>query len=864
MSQNTLGQRLIDVINPPPEVRHFYRAPDPGEGAWADLIASIPAHIAFRRLTAGLALFVLLERQGAATRQDIDPLLTQTIADAPPNLVAELGAPLMALFESLPPARLQRLRQALTTRGLQLAIANHDRADAICAGFKDEALALLMALLDEGVEGQPHRIRLPGEDSLRWGSAAMVLIWLLEGREAPPPRWMTERAEAELRLRLGVGLHGCEPAFVEMMRWMPEARRADLILGGQSIPWEAIALVSDPQIAHHAIDIFVKAPERQAWRHLLIPSDSTLPWASAIAARIAETSGEHRQLLDAQLNIHARPADLPILLPLVDGDDEELRAIVQRIFFKAEADEAVALVEAALDRDPTPAQVRWLARALAWFGLWRGQIAPIEALLARSRDPHAGEALQAALDRSRPDWDALAQALGPWLDGDLRVENEARQADLVALRARLDRWRALSTAFPCKSFLALEGFDPIAILATLEIDSASTPRTVTRHFDAFTDQLGPHFAGAARALLERRPLGALSALYARALEKPGLLDDAHHLRALAEGSGGTQRLASRALAEVGERALDPLLDLLSCGKADVRAAAATSIHLIGARRALGPLRAALAGERSAKVKKALEGAIAACDPVEVAFKAAAAGSLGTWRRGDPLTLHEGLERLRELLYDPPTAISWVKLCDTLQRLRLSGGLDDALDYLQGHDAEGRGVDRWPEADRALPWGWEDDPRLMALGRRAAGPPWWLPVSGFYDDAARGGLLSQGLAALQTGPMKRRLPMEQVEDFMRHLDGAWAWCEAHGVGLDKLEVRLDGGAYKGLGRPGTTSLELWRHFGVLLDRGPAFSGHTGPAGMRWVRVLLDKDDLLRDAFGAPIGARHLDLRPILDA
>jgi hypothetical protein len=476
-----------------------------------------------------------------------------------------------------------------------------------------------------------------------------------------------------------------------------------------------------------------------------------------------------------------------------------------------------------------------------------------EGLLARLRaqapeDPWWGR-VQA---RACPDWEAMLARPPFWQEGAARGD-DPEAALLASLWAnpeyQEDSYHALD-------FYLETNFSGRALLDLLRWNAAQPS-----HQSTLGRLRGVHpretFQAAALTVMRHQPIKPLRDLYLMSVGQAALPLEVH-LKALEGGTSQMQSVASQEIAQAGAQALPSVLALLKARKGATRAAAARTLALMPTAEAVDALRAALDKERSAKIKPMLQAALEVCDPARRRLKEMGRAGQGFYELAAPLELRQGMEELRAVLYEPPTAVSWMRLCDLVQRLHQQGQAQPALDYLKGHNLE-----RWPWEQRLTPWGWQDDPALASLGQPGQGEMrWWVPVS-LLTTPAREDFLDEALPQIQKRAHRRKLPRDQVDLFLKWVETSWFWCQDNDIPIEELEVRLDGGAYQGMSRPDATALELRHGFAVSLARLPCYTGTIADAGLRWARVPLPRGHLLRSRHQLSPHQAHLWLNEVLD-
>lgn len=757
----------------------------------------------------------------------------------------QVGRTMASLYEALevlPAPRREWLRRRVLHRCLIKALSLHDELfDTICGPLRARVIAEALGLMDAAVKAGEHHVSLDIVEGHRCKLDQLALglrSWTAGAYKVDDAtRRVVYEIVEETFARLGQwalqagGLIISSNSQCEPVSLLTEVERVAILKALAEAPFDK-GFIARCQSAE-AIELYVQnfATFLKIHRSFApIPDDPV--WCETLLSLLPDCEPRVQERIASML-FYAERASLDIsrmMRVLASLSPEAWRHAALRLF-GLPFDVAWPCFQSAWG-DANEAQRVAMARLLAHWGLHRGGRDTVTAFIEQENaSVVVREALEAARERINPDWNALAPLMGRWLEGDAVFENPTRRREVMAWRGFV---QSFNNIYLPGAWQAL-GFEPLFLLHWM----------VVKGFQGL-----PFDAEMARALVMHQPVKHIERLYKDGCAK-AVMDKACHLRMLEHGAA--QKLAGRMLGQFGEEAVDDLLPLLEARKAAVRTAAATALMIAGSPRAVAPLRAALKKDRSSKVKEALQRALERCDARLKASAQEMKGGWGVYKLGSPFETSWGVEQLRAILYEAPTHDSWVRLCDLLERFRQAGALMLALDYL----GDGQ-VDRWPEEMRALPWGWrEGEDALRVLGTQHE-PRFWMPVSAMLHVAQREPFLNAAQRALERKSHHRKLPRALVPDFLAWVDTSWSWCEEHGVGLDKLQVRLDGGAKRGMGRPGSTRVELWRGFGVMVSRGPAFSGNTAKEGMRWVRVNIASDDPLRDLFNARPGSQGLDL------
>ncbi len=815
-----------------------------------------------------LALMTGLEALGGQWPQPLDEALDRA-KDFVPRAMKPvwMGRTLGILYDALEAVsepRRGRLRRRILHRCVYHCAQRLDSARESCGPLVDLVYDEIEVLLADPKRSSSVAPDV-AEGYARGASEVVLLQMALKGSDHK----LSEQALTKLKAGIVSGFEHMGKSALRMSGWVyggkGDARAARLLSDADFV--EVLERLQDVPIiktlgvegrSRRAVELYManllkfaddprassqrcsSPPDLPVWRQVL------LEWLPRFPAK------KQRELSWTICQLSWSRDDIKLALKILGALKPESANHVMTVLTRQEGGLPLELWQEAW-QEAEPQQRQGMPRLLS-YGCLYGEPAYakqsreiLDGLVAQKHDALVRDALLAALERIEPDWDALGRTFEQRLAREVDFENPVRQAEVAVFLDEMTRhnwdtnWHESSL-----------GFEPFLMMF------AGSKRTAKDW--RYTPQI-------VRALVLYRDPKALGRVYEVACNLGGILHKAQHVRVLADFSGATQKRAARELGALGEDAVDDVVAVLGARKAGARLAAATALMIIGSPRAAEPLRKALAKDRSSKVKVALQNALEQCDPALKASVQEMTGGLGVYALGQRLETRWGMEQLRGLLYEEATAQSWVRLCDLLERFRQAGELSMALDYLGE-----QGMERWG-ASKVAPWHWlrpELVPESAALMERVDGESGsvkgkrWMPVSAFCQPELRDAFLDAGLASLERKNHGRKLPRAMAPLFVAWIGSAWAWCEENGVGLDKLEVRLDGGSKNGMSRPGSTFLELWRGFGVMLDRAPAFSGDTAPEGMRWVKVDLKRDDPLRDRFGAKKGTRGLDLMDALPA
>ncbi len=341
-------------------------------------------------------------------------------------------------------------------------------------------------------------------------------------------------------------------------------------------------------------------------------------------------------------------------------------------------------------------------------------------------------------------------------------------------------------------------------------------------------------------------------------------DESFHLEQLRDTSEQVQILAAAALFKASPQGFESVLGLLKSKKGHERRGAALALGAMGRPDARQAIEAALSKERSKKNKPFLEAARTACDPILSALSTNEV-SFGAYDPADGFTATSGLSQLRGLLYESPPDLNWSRLCDLLQRFVHIDALEMALDYLTPEQ-----LARWNVKGRQMPWGWQEIDGLATLGMPAPDSEAFAckvaPVSLVMDGRAEVWMDGR-LKALDQSVRTRRFVPEDVALFVHWVAKAWAWCESWGIGLDLLEVRVDGGSVHAgrMTHAESTAMVLVGGFGVELVRENARREDKGlPHGLRMIRVKVPARHPVRQETGIGPRKRYLDLIPLIGA
>jgi hypothetical protein len=433
-------------------------------------------------------------------------------------------------------------------------------------------------------------------------------------------------------------------------------------------------------------------------------------------------------------------------------------------------------------------------------------------------------------------------------------------------------WTRQRAQYEARRVLQAMSEQPLAVVVALECFELQEGESEV-WLEELRGIFGERLVEPAVLALRRRKLSKRRELYAWLCTQPQAPCELH-LDALEDDAAWMRELAARTLAERPEqvKALLPrLIERLGASKAASRFGAATLLRRVGLKEALPALEAALAKEKAKDVREELEQARAACDPF-LAARRVRASCFGAYRwREDALTLNEGMEELRALVYEAPSALAWVRLLNLLERLRAVGGWSVAADYVRGYK-----VKAWPDECKPHLWraGYEDDAELCELlGARLSDPEsvaahrgedevfHVLSLARLAAPEPRARYLDEFLPGIETRIRKRRFDRADVEVFLDAVERGWMWCEEQGIPPDHLEVRVDGGSVtRGyMASVDVASLELVAGFGARVGRQNARKEDVAAEhGLRFLRCRIPKKHPLREQHKMTPAQRYLDL------
>lgn len=817
----------------------------PSEESWRQLLESL------QHASSGIYNGLLLLRWVQDQPQQVPPeawaVLYQACSSLPLPILEAHSGDLKVLLERARGDHEQDIEALLGDMALLQAQPGLKDLGSYPAPLRDWAWARLRVHLQEilawatsgqsGAWPQAHcRARLYPSNLLHW--------WRASGQPLPEPAPL-ERILTWERHEHNISRYWVNPqaGLLEVFLTFPEEERVRMLMDGQGPLWllptiqEQEPMVrtlqtmnTDSSTRYHLFQ-FLEKTDTVDWRAPLLQMLPTWPWEyidHTCKWLQLRDPREHQGLLLRAL------AQMPLerlhwlhgwLLGWLTTDD-----FLPAGGLWGQASEAA--------REP-------LARVLIQWVRQAEHADLLERLRARWPQDPWWDQIQA---RAFPDWVALARQAPFWEPLQEDADPETRLLAQLWDADRRDHQRRASHFYQDLSF---SGRATVDLMRRADAPGHDSLLRGLWHLHKH------NFLDAAQALLRHHPIKPLRDLYLFCMDQGLSLPPEIHFKALEAGTSQMQSVAAQRLAEQGQEALPQLLALLQSKKAAARGAAARALALMEQPDAAEPLRQALGKERSAKIKPLLEAALEVCDPARLRLKEMARQGQGFYRLGQALELRQALEELRAILYEAPTAVSWMRLCDLLQRLDPQQQLQPALDYLKGHNLE-----RWPQEQRLIPWGWDRHPGLASLGQPGEGEmTWWVPIS-LLRTQAREAFLDEVLPQIQKRAHRRKLPRDQVDLFLAWVEKSWFWCQDNDIPVEELEVRLDGGAYQGMSRPESTCLELRHGFAVSLARLPCYTGETANEGLRWARVPLPRGHLLRSRHQLKPYHAHLRLDEIL--
>ncbi len=799
----------------------------------------------------------LLEVTGEGFPARLDGVLGLFFARDTSEVLLECAAEIAALLSRLPDRRGGALRGGLVEGWGRVASWRSRRV------VKQAAAAL--GELKPGALGVALRVAEGAQDgSAGWRREGVILVLdALIGREAWPPRLDPFLREELSRDPESEVLH-------RVLLALDEGRREALLLGHRRVPWAALRVCLSEPVMRMAIES-AKVDNLQDMGQEIISGTLAAfgaPILPHLNAALAGDPGLGKEAMLGALLSLADETSVGVLVGLL-GDRQasvSLRAV-----------EALAVVgpEGGLEGVKGALSERRVSTRMgAAAVLARWQPDPRAASVAREAlevepSPEVRHRLESQLEIAagslRREYDLLLSAPPRLVESPRTLDHLCRRGDFgVYLRTdpmgglvfvigwlnsrswneerRRELWREALEAnleAPVAAWAALKGVERFADL------------TREQYMARFCPIFGTRLRRAILEALEGRAEAWRGAAYGWALESPGVATAQMHRVAIEDSSEALREQGVRGFVAMGGASREALIELLGSARADTRRAAAEGLSQVGDASALGALRAALEAERSERVREALERARAACDPrVEVEV---AVGS-GAYVFEEALSLSAGLSELRGLVHDAPGEAGWVRLCTLLERFEAVGALSLALDY-----AREPVLGRWPAAIRVAPVGWGGE--LKGLAGDGAHDKWlpWLPIHALTAPAGVARFKSM-LREAEKGSRDRKLKLELLPVFLEVIERAWAFCEAHGLPMEGLEVRFDGGGGYGPSAK-TTVVELLWGFGVTVSRGRTREVRAS-AGLRLLRVKVPKGHGLR-ARHATGGRGMLDLSSILD-
>ncbi len=794
-------------------------------------------------------IWVVWERHGLAPLKGEMPFLLRSCQAIPFQVWVQTHEAFFALAQTWPDKNeREQLQYAMTEAALARLHTSAASREAVDASL----LARILPHLEQVIEnllsyiaGERESTGLVAVQENRL-SPSCLLAWREELGE-PALRHADRRAlltwEREVLSRRSI-LSVERPELIVLFESFSKAERVEMMRDGAGPPW-LLSSTPDREVLRNFFVRYIH--QHESWRcKNLLDNFPELEWADAIIYSLAELT--FPQLVGLE----------KILEDLAEFPLETLLETLERC-----SPEIALCLHSWLCQQLEPEEILRLwpkvgfgtqqvfARILLWHAVRLEDDTLLTHVEGLAHSPQQKQLLVATRAAYAPDWDALIALPKPWApQGEPVFEAEA-------LRALGLAWETSKKSYKDRNFLAHQASGSPLLMMALVRAMATDEQVSWGMAGILTATQEAWYKGALETVLLTEKLKAAKELYDKAMQDGLTLTSAVHLRVLQEGTVTMQRHATRALSEQGGAHLEDLCDLLRSRKGGVRSAVAQTLELIGDSKAQAALRQALEKEKSAKVKPLLQAALEACDPKMVRLKEQMRGGMGIYRLEEPLEPREGLEALRAILYEPPTPISWARLCDVIARMQTVGMAEAALDYLSDEALE-----RWPLAQRVLPWGWDKEPGLARLGQKGEGDwTWWLPVS-MLTTPARGELFEAALPVLEHRARKRKLPVEQVDLWLRWIERAWFWCQENDMSLEVLEAQLDGGSYHGMSRPPTSCLKLVHGFAVCLTREPCYTGETAEGGIRWVRVPLGKGHILRSKFKVDSYSPHLHLNLVL--
>ncbi len=501
-----------------------------------------------------------------------------------------------------------------------------------------------------------------------------------------------------------------------------------------------------------------------------------------------------------------------------------------------------------------------MATAAAFWGLFHdltkactpwGKASPSvrDALTVLKKSPEARwtKALetQTLLDQGKP----LPEHLAP-LEGLHKKHADMRQrTGGVGLAQRRDLFDALAHGWL---------LEPAGALLTLKLGTQLSNYEAPRFIGPAHALFGPLWTEALRWLILKGHTKGLDHTLTW-LHQQGHHAPRVHLALLGTGKKTHLEPALEALWGSGSEITAAVIDMLGGSKAGQRLAAVRYLQPLGDPQAIAAMKARHKVERAKAVKEALDAALSQAPDVprhpldEGAYKA-----------GETLALRQGLEALRAMLHDKtlmrkPNLATWVRLCDHLERMRLHGHAELAIDY--GRDII---IDQIPDELRVMPWNWQQHDELSQLCT-ASHKKTWVPMAFFIDPTSRNQLFDAILPTLEVPPegydtVYCTLQRDHADKFVTTVLKGWMWCFERKLPLANLQVRYNSGQ-SGLGK--STTLDLLHGFGVELWRPWTDSNRSfSSSGIRTAQVRVPSNHPLRQKHDMTRHLRHLDIRKFL--
>ena len=796
---------------------------------------------------------LLLDALGADFPEDYDPLLLIYIHGASNTLIEALRPALGPALAPLPEARRAKIHAAYTQQALDQALQ---------ATWRDAEGAARWLEGAEGIEEalKARRTALRAEKYGRSHEArALLLIHRGIYGDAPPPRsldpifklWI----QGERRFVRG---NSVVENTRDLLRWWPDEALETLLLSMKTDPpWELFAQVHTPRTRAAAISRALKH-ESPRWRGAQL-EDTLVAFGPEIrpelVAALKKSNDGHRAIIAGALARLSDASHAPELIDLLAHTGPHTPLIAAEALLAMGEEVAQTLREAMGKGQRRDRWIRWILGRLDGE---RTAATPAEAI-------EAIEHHTAHHDTSDATIRGLREMIQNGFNRQWRTEmaKGLRFLGLILSPRGEHLFQGQEGSRMWLMALRFNHLDDRAIAAGLMALDLNTFSVAGEEGDeAYLDNLHDIFgAPFIDHVLHHMPLrrATTRAVLYNWLCARGMGGAELHLDMLKDTSELVRETASKALLSLEgiELPHPDVLIQLGSAKGHERAGATLYLRLSGRSEALAPLKAALAKERSKKIKNLIKDAIAACDPF-IKDLADRARPFGAYQRMEALDASVGLSQLRALVYETPTLPVWVRLCDLLQRFYDEGSLTVALDYLHSHK-----IDQWPREIRIRPWGWEKIGPLAEIAPEPHSP--WVPVSTFMSGQGDP-FLDARLKAQESGLRARLFVREDAHLFALWVGRAWAWCEAQGIGPEHLEVRVDGGAVhrSHMMRAESTMLSLWQGFGAVVERTTARrQGEGEPHGLRMVRVKVPGKHPLREELEMGRRKKFLDLIPLLE-